>query len=504
MRGLTYKVEKSLLERPGKLISQNDDCIPILKKKMNMLFATSHRYISSISGNSSIPAMKWEGWLNSYKNSSNFRFPGAQPVSLTSDYVEDISKNKGEYICCEKTDGVRYLMIQMLGGRTFLLSRKCEFYQVSMERIDIFCNHSLPSNGFCAFFDGELVIDTINEVQSLHFLVFDSLHINGCDTIGMNFVGRLCKANDILKQTIVTNNKYTCVPGVRVVTPIRIFMKDMFKVAQLRYIFENIIPHLPHENDGVIFTKVSCPYYPDKVEEIQKWKPPDLNSIDFYLKVPSKEQRGILGEYLELCCMKGKEMVLYDYYFSESECIYPPSAIVECFYDMEKYTESQGVIKYIEEKGKLGNITEKELREYKLEYLGRNENENMRNKYKGGWNIIRRRTDKCKPNAFHVAVEIRKTIRENIGKEYLYSKFGLLSKEKLVGERGDMDGFDDDEDDEDEEDVGDDDDPFNDNLGQSSLIQDEEALNFNAGRKRPTNPSLHQTLTPSNKRMKLH
>jgi len=49
-------------------------------------------------------------------------------------------------------------------------------------------------------------------------------------------------------------------------------------------IFENIIPKLRHENDGLIFTKEECPYYPGTCEEIIKWKPKELNTIDFILK----------------------------------------------------------------------------------------------------------------------------------------------------------------------------------------------------------------------------
>lgn len=41
---------------------------------------------------------------------------------------------------------------------------------------------------------------------------------------------------------------------------------------------------LRHENDGIIFTVDACPYYPGTCEEIVKWKPPVLNTIDFRIK----------------------------------------------------------------------------------------------------------------------------------------------------------------------------------------------------------------------------
>jgi len=58
-------------------------------------------------------------------------------------------------------------------------------------------------------------------------------------------------------------------------------MKDMFNVQDAEAIFNKIHPKLKHENDGLIFTLNACPYYPGTCEEILKWKPKDLNTVDF-------------------------------------------------------------------------------------------------------------------------------------------------------------------------------------------------------------------------------
>ncbi len=58
-------------------------------------------------------------------------------------------------------------------------------------------------------------------------------------------------------------------------------MKDMFNVNEVPYIFEKIIPKLQHFNDGLIFTKNLIPYFPGTCEEILKWKPSHLNTVDF-------------------------------------------------------------------------------------------------------------------------------------------------------------------------------------------------------------------------------
>ena len=52
-----------------------------------------------------------------------------------------------------------------------------------------------------------------------------------------------------------------------------------------------IIPHIKenyHENDGIIFTVNHCPYYAGTCEQIIKWKPTKLNSVDFQLKFISE------------------------------------------------------------------------------------------------------------------------------------------------------------------------------------------------------------------------
>lgn len=48
---------------------------------------------------------------------------------------------------------------------------------------------------------------------------------------------------------------------------------------------------LLHENDGLIFTVDACPYYPGTCDEIIKWKPPHMNTVDFEL-VKLKEIEG--------------------------------------------------------------------------------------------------------------------------------------------------------------------------------------------------------------------
>ena len=55
----------------------------------------------------------------------------------------------------------------------------------------------------------------------------------------------------------------------------------MFNVWDAHVIFDNIMPKLEHENDGIIFTVDAAPYYMGQCNHILKWKPEHLNTIDF-------------------------------------------------------------------------------------------------------------------------------------------------------------------------------------------------------------------------------
>jgi mRNA guanylyltransferase len=62
-------------------------------------------------------------------------------------------------------------------------------------------------------------------------------------------------------------------------------------------VFDHIIPNLKHGNDGLIFTMNACPYYPGTCQEILKWKPKNLNTIDFDVRPLDQFQRHMWGLY---------------------------------------------------------------------------------------------------------------------------------------------------------------------------------------------------------------
>jgi mRNA capping enzyme, catalytic domain len=128
---------------------------------------------------------------------------------------------------------------------------------------------------------------------------------------------------------------------------IDIFMKNMFEVRDVAKIFSHIIPHLQHENDGLIFTMDKLPYYPGTCQEILKWKPKNLNTIDLKLCPIQNGVCDLFGLYTFRTERYNKIPVLFDLIFLDKESDIKvkellrsctargKSLVLECNYDPE-------------------------------------------------------------------------------------------------------------------------------------------------------------------------
>ena len=64
-----------------------------------------------------------------------------------------------------------------------------------------------------------------------------------------------------------------------------IILKDFFTVQSehIEYITGEYKMYLPHENDGLVFTKIKSTYKPGTDESILKWKPVEMYTLDCLL-----------------------------------------------------------------------------------------------------------------------------------------------------------------------------------------------------------------------------
>lgn len=229
----------------------------------------------------------------------NLRFPGAQPVSFAREHLAELTRQ--EYFMCEKTDGVRVLLFLYFAANdatgdfdpvTFLIDRKNTYYQVHPPLR--FPYYKFPNDAdkflFNTLLDGELVMDRYKDPRTgesrerLMFYAFDCLVIDGDKLTERTLDKRLGKMQGLIFQPYANwlQRHHGQPPAEQ---PFIVKEKKMYPPYSLREMFDNILPSLPHGNDGLVFTCKATPYRFGTDPNILKWKPPHENTIDFKLKL---------------------------------------------------------------------------------------------------------------------------------------------------------------------------------------------------------------------------
>ncbi|KAG0344206.1 Dcp1p-Dcp2p decapping enzyme complex alpha subunit [Podila humilis] len=227
------------------------------------------------------------------------RFVGAQPVSFTRATLQELASE--DYFVSEKSDGVRVLLYCVIGDdgrqRVYLVDRKNKFSYVE-ELV-------FPAPGGQGYLhetvvDGELVTDTEPDGQLLvRYLAFDLLATNGQSIIDKPLKSRLARLQSefITPYRQMLQNHQVRLPP----QPFRVSLKQMELSYGLDKMFFEVIPHLKHGNDGLIFTSAVAPYITSTNTKMLKWKPPSENTIDFRLTLEgssSQKPTFVLHEWL--------------------------------------------------------------------------------------------------------------------------------------------------------------------------------------------------------------
>lgn len=107
--------------------------------------------------------------------SRGFSFPGLQVISLGSKQLETFAQIKEKILICEKSDGVRYLLIHFANDKHIMLGRNLEFYycDFTVKLPNIYNTGGFnKQNGFSNIsheweiinlLDGELIVDEVPE-----------------------------------------------------------------------------------------------------------------------------------------------------------------------------------------------------------------------------------------------------------------------------------------------------------------------------------------------------
>lgn len=211
-------------------------------------------------------------------------FPGAQPVSFAARHIAELQKK--DYFVCEKSDGIRCLMYLTYGdqseGReqvTYLIDRKNDYWYVPGPTFPKSVDKPYDFH-VATILDGELVNDTQADGSiRMKYLVFDCLVLDSNRLIHRTLDKRLGYFYEHLDNPLQAFYKKWSDDAAML--PFVVERKKMELAYGIEKMFMEILPNLPHGNDGLIFTCKSTPYQFGTDQHILKWKSEEENSIDF-------------------------------------------------------------------------------------------------------------------------------------------------------------------------------------------------------------------------------
>lgn len=189
---------------------------------------------------------------------------------------------------CEKTDGIRCLLYCSSDENgneiQYLIDRRNDYY--FLETPLHFPHHEDPTFGKFhtgTLLDGELVNDHEPGGVKLRYLAFDLVALDGERLVEKRFQQRIAR----LQEFVMKPYTRLCQAFPEDVQrfPFEVKAKKMEKPYAVEMMFKDILPNLPHGNDGLIFQCAEAPYTMGTDESILKWKPPNENTIDFLLQL---------------------------------------------------------------------------------------------------------------------------------------------------------------------------------------------------------------------------
>ena len=185
-------------------------------------------------------------------------FPGSQPVSIEYRHFNILKSN--QYVVCEKTDGVRFMMLVFLYNN----KKQCVFINRALDM------YTCPLNFKTDVYKGSILE---GEMYGDVFMIYDILLSCGETVSNCDFLTRLKSIEKIKKM--LTCLKYD---------PIKLKIKTFHIMNEYRQFLEEYLPTVTETIDGLIFTPVNDTVKKGTHETMFKWKPRDKNTIDFQVK----------------------------------------------------------------------------------------------------------------------------------------------------------------------------------------------------------------------------
>ncbi|XP_070781922.1 mRNA-capping enzyme isoform X2 [Enoplosus armatus] len=268
-------------------------------------------------------------------------FPGAQPVSMDRQNLRFLEQNP--YKVSWKADGTRYMMLINGKNEVFMIDRDNTIFH--MANLEFPFRKDPRVHLANTLLDGEMIIDKVNGHPVPRYLIYDIIKFNGQPVGQCDFnIRLLCIEKEIISPRM---EKMKTGQIDKTKEPFSVRNKPFFDI------------HASRKR-----------YKPGRCDEILKWKPPNLNSVDFRLKITKVGGEGLLPQTVGLLYVGN-----YDRPFAKMRAT-------------------------------------KELKQYDNKIIECTFASNS-------WVFMRQRVDKSFPNSYDTAMAVCKSIQEPVTKEIL-------------------------------------------------------------------------------------
>lgn len=300
-------------------------------------------------------------------NSSHISFPGAQPVSMDQSNIQLLKTYR--YRVSWKADGCRFMLYIQDEDNIFFLSRNLQLWRVNGMKFPK--KEDLNSHLTETLLDGEMVTDVIDGQNVPKYLIYDVISLNGKIVANHNFDKRCGLIKCVIVEARREAKRANIIPPTDI-EPFKVAEKGFFYLKDTK---KTLNLKVTHEKDGLIFQPFDAPYTGGTCQNILKWKPPELNSIDFRIVIREERQNGCLPE---------------------------------TFVYLHVSNKAEPITKF-----KLPKENEKLYREYDNKIVEMTLNQN------GKWHLMRERTDKLAANSYESASAIYRSIKQPVTENFL-------------------------------------------------------------------------------------
>ncbi|PAA72841.1 hypothetical protein BOX15_Mlig010591g1 [Macrostomum lignano] len=263
------------------------------------------------------------------------RFPGCQPVSMDANNLQLLQQK--DYRVSWKADGFRYMMAVLGRGEVYAIDRDNSVFLVpNLE----FPSRKDPSKHVAdTVLDGELVIDTVQGAAIPRYLIYDAVQFESQPVGRCPFARRL---QCIELELIGPRNAMKQRLGPQLPKePFSVRLKGFYGLdACVKLLSQEFTESLGHETDGLIFQPAgpSDIYTGGSLATLMKWKPPELNTVDFKLQWIRRKEPGCLEEHFGDLYAGGSDVSMGRIRMTKKDATKYDGKIVECRFDSQMRT----------------------------------------------------------------------------------------------------------------------------------------------------------------------